>query len=297
MNLAQLRAFVGVAEAGSVTDAAAQHGLTQSAVSHALASLERELGSRLVVRDRAGCSLTELGARLLPDATEALRLADRIGEVAAAEGGLRQGRLRIGTIPSASSVLLPLISQFRRSYPGVSVAVFEGADQEVSNWIEQRTVEVGVVTGSRPDLETVPLGEDEMLAVVPSGHQLASRESVAIPDFASEPFLLSAGGCEPIIRNLHDQHNVPLAPVSRVTEMRTLLAMVREGLGVSIIPALSLGNSHDGITAMPLRPRAPRSLLLAAKDADPGPAARAFLSSVLPSGHVYPWEGAGALAE
>lgn len=280
MNLAQLRAFAGVAEAGSVTDAAAQLGLSQSAVSHALASLERELGSRLVVRDRAGCSLTELGARLLPDAAEALRHADRIAEVAAAEDGLRQGRLRVGTIPSASSVLLPLISQFKRSYPGVSVAVFEGADQEVSNWIEQRTVDVGVVSGPCPGLETVPFAEDEMLAVVPSGHRLAGRESVTIPDFAREPFLLSVGGCEPIIRRLHDQHHVPLAPVSRVTDMRTLLAMVREGLGVSIVPALSIGTSPDGITAMPLRPRAPRSLLLAAKDPDPGPAARTFLSSV-----------------
>ena len=280
MNLAQLRAFAGVAEAGSVTDAAAQLGLSQSAVSHALASLERELGSRLVVRDRAGCSLTELGARLLPDAAEALRHADRIAEVAAAEDGLRQGRLRVGTIPSASSVLLPLISQFKRSYPGVSVAVFEGADQEVSNWIEQRTVDVGVVSGPCPGLETVPFAEDEMLAVVPSGHRLAGRESVTIPDFARESFLLSVGGCEPIIRRLHDQHHVPLAPVSRVTDMRTLLAMVREGLGVSIVPALSIGTSPDGITAMPLRPRAPRSLLLAAKDPDPGPAARTFLSSV-----------------
>lgn len=281
MNLAQLRAFAGVAEAGSVTDAATQLGLTQSAVSHALASLERELGSRLIVRDRSGCSLTGLGARLLPDATEALRYADRIAEVAAAEDGLRQGRLRLGTIPSASSVLLPLISQFKRRYPGVSVAVFEGTDSEVSNWIEQRTVEAGVVTGPRPDLETVPLAEDEMLAVVSSGHRLASRESATVPDLASEPFLLSAGGCEPIIRRLHDQHHVPLAPVSRVTDMGTLLAMVREGLGVSIIPALSLGTRRDGITAMPLRPRAPRSLLLAAKDADLGPAARTFLSSVV----------------
>jgi DNA-binding transcriptional LysR family regulator len=280
MNLAQLRAFTGVAEAGSVSDAAAQLGLTQSAVSHALASLERELGSRLVVRDRAGCSLTQLGARLLPDAADALRLTDRIAEVAAAQGGLRQGRLRVGTIPSASSVLLPLISQFKRRYPGVSVAVFEGGDQEVSSWIEQRTVEVGVVTRPYPGRQTVPLAEDEMLAVVPSGHQLAARESVTVPDLAAEPFLLSAGGCEPIIRRLHDKHQVPLVPVSRVTEMSTLLAMVREGLGVSIIPALSLGTSHDGITAMPLRPRAPRRLLLAVSDANPGPAARTFLSSV-----------------
>jgi len=282
MNMAQLRAFAGVAEEGSVSDAADQLGLTQSAVSHALASLERELGSQLVVRDRTGCSLTELGIRLLPDATEVLRHADRIAEVAAAETGLRQGQLRIGTIPSASSVLLPLIAQFKRRYPGISVAVFEGTDGEVSDWIGQRTVEVGVVTGPRPDLETVSLAEDEMLAAVPSGHHLASRESISLRDLAGQPFLLSAGGCEPIIRRLHDQHHVAFAPASRVTDMATLLAMVREGLGVSIIPTLSFGDRRDGITALPLRPPAPRSLLLAAKDAGLSPAACTFLSGIRP---------------
>jgi DNA-binding transcriptional LysR family regulator len=280
MNLAQLRAFTGVAHAGSVSDAALHLGLTQSAVSHALASLERETGARLIVRDRAGCLLTELGTRLLPDATEALRHADRIAEIAAAESGLRQGRLRVGTIASASSVLMPLIAQFKRRYPGVTIAVFEGTDQEVSDWIEHRTIDLGVVTGPRPDLETVPLAEDEMLAVVPSGHRLASRAGVTVGDLAGEPFLLSAGGCEPAIRRIHEQHHIPLVPASRVTDMATLLAMVREGLGVSIIPALSAGTGHDGVTALPLRPRAPRTLLLSARDADFTPATRALLSHV-----------------
>lgn len=280
MNLAQLRAFDGVARSGSVSDAALELGLTQSAVSHALASLERELGARLIVRDRTGCLLTELGSRLLPDAAEALRHADRIAETAAAESGLREGRLRVAIIPSASGTVLPLIAQFRQRYPGISVAVFEGTDQEVSDWIGDRTAELGAVTGPRPDLETVPLAEDEMLAIVPAGHRLAGREDVTVAGLAGEPFLMSAGGCEPVIRRLHDRHHVPLAPASRVTDMATLLAMVHEGLGVSIVPALSLGAGHDGITTLPLRPRAPRSLLLAARDTDLSPAASAFLSHV-----------------
>jgi len=285
MNLAQLRAFAGVAHAGSVSDAALELGLTQSAVSHALASLERELGARLIVRDRAGCQLTELGTRLLPDAVEALRHADRIAETAAAESGLHQGRLRVGIIASAAGVLMPLIAQFRHRYPGVTVAVFEGTDQEVSDWIAHRTVDLAVVTGPRLDLRTVPLANDEMLAVVPSGHQLASRDDVTVADLAGEPFLLSAGGCEPAIRRIHEQHRIPLAPASRVTDMATLLAMVREGLGVSIIPALSADTSRDGITVVPLRPRVPRTLLLGTKDADLTPAARALLSHVLAGSH------------
>lgn len=280
MNLAQIRAFAGVAQTGSVSDAALELGRTQSAVSHALASLERELGARLITRDRAGCQLTELGARLLPDAAGMLRHADRIAETAAGQSGLRQGRLRAGVIPSAAGVLMPLIAEFRRRYPGVSVTVFEGADQEVSDWIEHQTVDFGVVTWPRPDLETVPLAEDEMVAVLPSGHPMASRTEITVADLIGDPFLLSASGCEPAIRRIHDQQHVPLVPASRVTDMATLLAMVREGLGVSIIPALSADTSPDGVITLPLRPRAPRRLLLGTKDADATPAIRAFLSHV-----------------
>ena len=96
--------------------------------------------------------------------------------------------------------------------------------------------------------------------------------------------MLDQCGCEPAIRRLHDQHRVPLAPASQVTDMATLLAMVREGLGVSIIPALSLGARHEGIAALPLCPRAPRTLLLGARDADLSPAAGAFHSHVRDAG-------------
>jgi len=280
MNLAQLRAFSGVARAGSVSDAAVDLGLTQSAVSHALASLERELGARLVVRDRAGCALTGLGTRVLPDAEEALRRADRIAELAAAESGLREGRVRVGVIASAAGVLMPLIAWFRRRYPGIAVAVFEGPDPEVSDWIDQRTVDLGVVTGARPGLETVPLAHDEMLAVLPAGHRLETRGEVAVRDLAADPFLVSAGGCEPAIRQVHERHEVPFAPASRVTDMATLLAMVREGLGVSIVPSLSLAGAPGGVAAVPLRPRVPRALLLAARDTGLSPAARALLEHV-----------------
>lgn len=301
MNLAQLRAFAGVASSGSVSDAALDLGLTQSAVSHALASLERELGARLVTRDRNGCQLTDLGARLLPDAAEALRHADRIAEIAAAESGLRSGRLRVGLISSSAGVLLPLIAQFRRRYPGISVTLFEGTDQEVGDWLEQRVVDLGVVTGPRPGLEAVPLAEDEMLAVLPAGHELAGRaaartQGITLADLAGEPFLLSAGGCEPIIRGLHDEHRVPFAPASRVTDMATLIGMVREGLGVSIVPSLSLGAGADGVIALPLRPRAPRSLLLGATEAVLRPATRALLSHVAGGNGEAPGGAAGRSA-
>jgi DNA-binding transcriptional LysR family regulator len=281
MNLAQLRALRAVHEAGSVTGAAAVLDVTQSAVSHALTSLERELGIRLAVRDRAGCSLTEAGQRLLPHVREALRHIDRLTEEASAAAGLVTGKLRIGAFPSACHLLPPLIRGFRRRYPAVDVILLEGTDDEVNEWIDRRVVGIGVVTGPRPDLHTVPLADDEMLAVLPAGHPLAGQPRISLAELADDPFLLSGGGCEPFIRRLYQQHDLLLEPAHQVREMTTLLAMVRENLGVSIVPSLALGGTGDGTVALPLHPAILRSLLLATRSAeDLSPPAAAFLGTI-----------------
>ncbi|MBA9007220.1 LysR family transcriptional regulator [Thermomonospora cellulosilytica] len=286
MNLAQLRALRAVHEAGSVTGAAELLDVTQSAVSHALNSLENELGLRLVVRERTGCRLTEVGRRLIPHAAEALRHVDRFAEEAAAAAGLVTGRLGIGAFPSAHRVLPAFVREFRRLHPAVEVLLWEGTDDEVNEWIERRVVELGVVCGLRPDLHTVPFANDEFLAVLPADHPLAGEPAVSLADLEDDPFLLSGAGCEPLLRDLYRSRGLSLAPAHRVHTMSTLLAMVRENVGVSVIPSLALDERRDGIAAVPLRPPAPRSLLLAARsEQDLSPAARAFLTTI-PDGGV-----------
>ncbi|MDI2132429.1 LysR family transcriptional regulator [Yinghuangia seranimata] len=281
MNLAQLRALRAVHEAGSVTGAADLIGVTQSAVSHALTALESELGLRLVIRERSGCRLTEVGRRLMPHAVEALRHVDRFAEEATAAAGLVTGRLHLGAFPSACRLLPPLIRSFRKLYPAVEVVLLEGTDEEVNEWISRRVVELGVVTGPRPDLCMVPLAEDELVAVLPVEHPLATEPDVELAELADDPFLVSSGGCEPMIRSLYHQAGVAFEPVHRIHEMSTLLAMVRENLGVSVVPSLALRDADDGTVALPLRPPAPRTLLLATPSAaDLSPAGAAFLDVV-----------------
>ncbi|MDX6742369.1 LysR family transcriptional regulator [Actinocorallia sp. A-T 12471] len=281
MNLAQLRALRAVHEAGSVTGAADLLGVTQSAVSHALTSLENELGMRLVIRERSGCCLTEVGRRLMPHVVGALHHVERFAEEAAAASGLLDGRVRIGAFPSACRVLPRFVRAFRKLHPAVDVVLLEGTDAEVEEWIGTGVIDLGVVSGPRPDLRTVPLAADEFLAVLPSAHPLAAERAVGLADLSDDPFLLSAAGCEPLIRAHYRAVGLDLSPAHRVQRMDTLLAMVREDLGVSVVPSLALPELLDGIRAIPLRPPAPRSLLLAAPaDTEPTPAARAFLDAV-----------------
>src|SRR2546430_17677584 len=120
MTLAQLQAFVVVMERGSFTTASEVLGITQSAVSHAIASLQTELCATLLQRDRAGLSLTDVGQRVILQAREMLARAEAIRQEAAAARGLEAGKLRLGSFPSISARFLPgALRMFRQRYPKV----------------------------------------------------------------------------------------------------------------------------------------------------------------------------------
>ncbi|GAA3571813.1 hypothetical protein GCM10022419_060850 [Nonomuraea rosea] len=124
-------------------------------------------------------------------------------------------------------------------------------------------------------LVTSPLARDRLLAIVPSGHDLAVCSAVSISDLARHPFVMSTGGCEPLIMALARAAGVSLRCHYRVRDTNSILAMVAEGLGVSIMPELSLPAHHAGVAAIPLDPAAERTILLALPE-DPLPAAIAF---------------------
>lgn len=283
VNFAQLRAFVAVAETGSLTAAATELEITQSAVSHALASLERELDARLVERLRAGSTVTELGESLLPHAREAVRAVDRfVGEASAALG--RNDSLRIAVFPSAAPLLAPLLPELRRAHCGLRVTVLEGSDQEVEDWLSAGVVELGTITALEPGRIGTALAEDSMLAVLPVDHPLAAEAEIEVADLEDDEFLLSTGGCEPLIRHIFRSASAELTATHRVRDMTTLLSMVAENLGVTIAPSLALCGS-DGATvlrrdiaAVPLAPRVTRTLVLAARPgATLSPTARCLL--------------------
>ena len=116
---------------------------------------------------------------------------------------------------------------------------------------------------------------DRMLAILPSGHDLGVRHSVPVDELARHPFIMSTGGCEPLITALARAAGVSLTCHYRVRDTNSILAMVSEGLGVSIVPELSLPAHHPGVHAIPLDPATERTILLA-MPADPLPTATAF---------------------
>ncbi|MEV0352008.1 LysR family transcriptional regulator [Nonomuraea sp. NPDC050680] len=282
MTFTQLRILQAVARTGNMTRAAEELATTQSAVSHALRALESELGVALLVRGNQGVSLTAAGRAVCRRATLILTQAEALEQEVAAIRGQERGSLRVGVIPSANARLLPpILRRFAEAHPRVRLTVMEGSDNEVLEWLETGAADIATVSAA-VDEAPLPAGSvarrlaaDRMLAVLPSGHELSVRHSLPVAELARHPFIMSTGGCEPLITAIARAAGASLKCHYRVRDTNSILAMVAEGLGLSIVPELSLPAHHAGVHAIPLEPAAERIILLALP-ADPLPTATAF---------------------
>jgi DNA-binding transcriptional LysR family regulator len=278
MTFGQLRVLRAVARTGNMTRAAEELGTTQSAVSHALGSLERELGLVLFVRGSGGVALTAAGRTVSSRADLILTQLEALHQEATAARGETGGRLRVGVIPSANARLLPrILRAFEAAHERVRLTVIEGSDAEVAEWLRTGAVDVGTVTAEAPDLVTVPLARDRLLAVLPAGHPLGVRAATTIAELSRYPFIMSTGGCEPLITELARRAGVRLRCHYEVRDTNSILALVAEHLGVSVMPELSLPPEHAGVRVVPLEPEELRTILLGVPaEGEPLPSATAF---------------------
>ncbi|MEV4396428.1 LysR family transcriptional regulator [Nonomuraea sp. NPDC049607] len=292
MTFTQLRILQAVARTGNMTRAAEELSTTQSAVSHALRALESELGIALLVRGNHGVSLTAAGRAVCRRATLILTQVEALEQEVAAAQEHERGSLRVGVIPSANVRLLPpILRRFGESYPQVRLTVMEGSDDEVREWLETGAADIATVSAGVARAQATPaalpaglmarpLATDRMLAVLPSGHELGVRDSIPVAELSRHPFIMSTGGCEPLITTLARAAGASLKCHYRVRDTSSILAMVAEGLGVSIVPELALPAHRPGVHAIPLDPAAERTILLALP-ASPLPTATAFAELAL----------------
>ncbi len=181
MTLTQLEIFSLVAELQGFTSAAHRLGISQSAVSHAIKALEQELGVALFRRHQTLVETSDIGQQLLGRARAMLGLANTLQQEAADARGMKRGTLRIGSFgPTSSTYLLPrILSRFRQAHPGIEVHVDEGPDRQVIHWLDERRVDIGFVVLEQERLDTYPLFEDQMVALLPTDHPLADPPPVS----------------------------------------------------------------------------------------------------------------------
>ncbi len=283
MTIIQLRLLLELKDLGNFTEAGERLGISQSAVSHALVSFEREIGIVLFNRDRRGIFPTEAGERILEHAREILLRVDRIREEAGSFSSLKTGKVRIGTLQSAAVRIIPgVIGVMRQKFPGIEISVFEGTDQEVQEWVDSDTIDFGILTTPCDSLEIIPLFSDRMFGIVPENHPLASRQSLSFDQFASEPVIQCLGRCGTLVTSGFSKAGISQGMKTiEARNISTVLDMVRSGAGSAILPGLALPKNRTGISVIPLEPSILRNIALAAqKFQSLSPAANVFVKFV-----------------
>ncbi|MEV6278212.1 LysR family transcriptional regulator [Nocardia sp. NPDC051832] len=244
MELQQMRYVLAVAETNSFTRAAERCRVVQSALSHQIARLERELGARLFERTSRRVRLTPAGAAFLPAARQCLEAADRAAaEVSAAVGEVR-GRLSVGLVPTVAAVDIPgALGEFRQRYPHVRIGLCVNAGENLVEKIRHGALDVaflGLPATVRPEgVAARELARDRLVAIVAPGHPLAGASSVDLHRLSSEVFVdLPAGTAA---RSQTDQAFAAAGLVREVafevTAADYITRLVEQNLCVAMLPA------------------------------------------------------------
>jgi len=242
-----LKAFLLAVQSGSFTHAADRLGVTQPSFTALIRDLEEILGVRLFDRNTRGIALTGAGKdflarieRPVADLEEAYR---SILDLAA----VRRGSVVVGSLPSTSLTLVPpALRLLRAAHPTLRVRVVEAHNDDLVTMVRTNQIELAIAAmlAPAPDLSFEPLLEDAFAAVFPAGHELAARPRLHWRDVAPHDLILLSRGSS--VRELYDEamHDRPetTAAASRydVTHMTTAIRLVRQGLGITVLPSLAL---------------------------------------------------------
>jgi DNA-binding transcriptional LysR family regulator len=284
MTSAQLQAFVIVAQVKSFTTAALLLGISQSAVSHAIKSAEKELGVSLFIRGKAEIVPTEFGDKILAHAHSVLGLFESIKQTANETKNMQQGILKIGSFgPSFSTRLLPIIlREYNRLHPNIKVYVEEGEDHLVKEWIANRSVDLGCIILPEQELDHIYLTTDKLAVVVSMEHPLAAKSKIDLQDLCEFPFILTEGTTGKMVLALFKRSRFfPNIQYSNI-QIMSMLSLVSSGVGVSVTAELSIpigGHGRLGsYVVKPLLPIVKREICLAVQNIQHlSPAADAFV--------------------
>ena len=243
MDIRRLEIFAKVAELGSFSRAAESLFLTQPTISEHVRALEDELGVQLLDRLGRGATPTRAGQLLLSYAHRMLALSREAHQALERFQGRMSGELIVGgsTIPG-EYVLPALVGQFKAKYPDILISLLIGSTRQVSDWLEEGRVEVGVV-GAQPAsraLESKELMADELVVVVPATHAWATRRTTTLVDLQKEPMIVrerGSGSREALEHALHEA-GLSLAALRVVGEMGSTQAVkqaVRAGIGIALV--------------------------------------------------------------
>lgn len=257
MDLQQLRYVVEVASSSSFTRAAERCFVTQSALSHQIAALERELGQRLFVRSSRSVRTTEAGDAFVAHARIAVAAADHAREAAAQAAGRVVGTLRLGVIPTVTAVSVPhVIARFRRAHPEARVHLIMGNSDALVAGVRRGELDVALL-GLRDEVSpggvaSRELARESLVAAVPSTHRFARRTDLSLEELAGEVFADFPAGTSGRAQSdaAFASSGVPRDVSFEADSAELILGLVSAGLAITLLaPGVIAATSSDAVAA------------------------------------------------
>lgn len=276
LDVRRLRVLREIARAGSFSGAAEALSFTQSAVSQQVAALEREAGTSLVERGARGVRMTEAGQALVAHADAIVARLDDAEEELAALAGLRGGRLRLVSFPSAGAALVPdAIAVFTQRYPEVRLSLAEAEPDESLPGLVASEFDLALTydyasfpAEQEDDVERVHLLDDVQHVALPRNHPLAGRARVRLEDLSDDSWINGSRMCGEFIVGICRATGFEPQVTLESNDYTTMQGLVAAGVGVTLIPDLVLATGvNPGVAVVPLAGRPPVRRIWAARSA------------------------------
>ena len=270
MKLHQLRYFAVLAEELHFGRAAYRLSITQPPLSSAIKGLENDLGTPLFLRDSKRVELTAAGEAFKDEVLQILDRVDRASRVARAVAGGLKGRLDIGVTGSLMYREVPdIVKRFEATTPGIELMLRELSSAQQVEELLRGQLSAGFLNAAAvpPQLASLPLADDDFVCCLPSDHLLARRQSLRLAELASERFVMFARDVAPAnydnVAAIFSRENIHPRTVHATRQWLTVLAMVAQGLGVSLVPQSLARTGIGGVSFVKVKgPRHPSSARL-----------------------------------
>lgn len=262
MTPEQLITFATVAEHGNISHAAAALHLSQPAVSGQLKLLQEAFGEPLYQRAGRGVRLTAAGEQLLGHAQRLRETFLQAQALRDAMRGMERGTLRIGASTTPASYLLPyLIADFHARYPDIAITTTHGNTAEIVAALGE--LDIALIEG--PPGQELPLGtsvtawrEDEIVAIVPSGHPLADGAQVqTLQALGVYPLVLreSGSGVRQLVERAFAREGVPMRVALEIAGVEGVKEAVRAGMGIGFVSAMSIRHEDSALYRLGIAPQ------------------------------------------
>jgi DNA-binding transcriptional LysR family regulator len=277
LNVGRLRVLVEVAKCGSFSAAAEELSYTQSAVSQQVATLEAEAGMTLLERHARGVRLTAAGQALYEHSEGVLARLEAAEAELAAIAGLRAGRLRMASFPTAGATLMPLaIATFRASHPDIELTLAEGEPEQIAPRLRAGELDLALLfefdepIDGMESLSRVELLADPMYLALPAKHPFAEKSDLRLDELRGEAWVQTSreSPCaRHVVRCAHAAGFEPNVAFES-DDYQTVQGLVAAGVGVALIPELALSVVREDIAIRALSPAPPQRQVFAAAPAD-----------------------------